>query len=304
VVVDASGTVKQVTHYYPFGGFFGESTGSSYQAYKYNGKEFERLISEDWYDYGARQMSPDIGRFTTMDPMTEKYYNVSPYAYCVNNPVNAIDPNGKEIWIHYSDADGLKQSFQYFAGMNCNIDNADAQTIVSNLNEMYANEDGSIVLDALLNSNIQYGYMKADTHSEGGEGFFDYKTNITSLNDINNTLSFAEETFHVYQRINNQGGKTDVNEVEAKLFSAKMNLEIKSWNNMPYQDKIAGKVGSPYANSMACLLWIGYSDKDYKTAVDSFFSGSISGSIYKNKMGYVHGTIRKNPLIKQFLPTK
>lgn len=97
VVVNASGTVKQVTHYYPFGGYFGEGTGSSYQAYKYNGKEFERLVSEDWYDYGARHMSPNVGRFTTMDPMAEKYYNVSPYAYCGNNPILRIDDDGK-IW--------------------------------------------------------------------------------------------------------------------------------------------------------------------------------------------------------------
>ena len=95
VVVDASGTVKQVTHYYPFGGFFGESTGSSYQTYKYNGKEFERLISEDWYDYGARHM--DGMRFTTIDPMAEKYYDISPYVYCGNNPVNAVDPDGSVI---------------------------------------------------------------------------------------------------------------------------------------------------------------------------------------------------------------
>ena len=108
----------------------------------------------------------------------------------------------------------------------------------------------------------------------------------------------------MYQRVNNQGGKTDVNEVEAKLFSAKINLEIKAWNNMPYHNKIAGKVGSPYADSMANLLWTGYNDKDYKIAVDNFFSGSISGSVYKKQMGYVHGTIRKNPLIKKFLPTK
>jgi RHS repeat-associated protein len=95
VVVDASGTVKQVTHYYPFGGFFGESTGSSYQAYKYNGKEFERLINEDWYDYGARHM--DGMRFTTMDPMAEKYYSISPYVYCGNNPVIRLDQDGK-VW--------------------------------------------------------------------------------------------------------------------------------------------------------------------------------------------------------------
>jgi hypothetical protein len=36
-------------------------------------------------------------RFTSVDPMAEKYYNVSPYAYCGNNPVNYIDPTGMEI---------------------------------------------------------------------------------------------------------------------------------------------------------------------------------------------------------------
>ena len=30
-----------------------------------------------------------------MDPLCEKYYNVSPYAYCANNPVNAVDLDGR-----------------------------------------------------------------------------------------------------------------------------------------------------------------------------------------------------------------
>ena len=107
VVADASGTVKQVTHYYPFGGFFGESIGSSYQTYKYNGKEFERLISEDWYDYGARHM--DGMRFTTIDPLAEKNYNISPYAYCGNNPVNAVDPDGCD-WVQ-REYDGIKEFY-------------------------------------------------------------------------------------------------------------------------------------------------------------------------------------------------
>lgn len=34
---------------------------------------------------------------TSVDPLAEKYYSISPYAYCGNNPVNAFDPNGKEI---------------------------------------------------------------------------------------------------------------------------------------------------------------------------------------------------------------
>ena len=94
VVCSASGAVEQVNHYYPFGGLFGESTGGDTQRYKYNGKELDRMHGLDWYDYGARHM--DGMRFTTIDPLAEKYYNISPYAYCTNNPIINIDPNGKE----------------------------------------------------------------------------------------------------------------------------------------------------------------------------------------------------------------
>jgi hypothetical protein len=31
-----------------------------------------------------------------MDPMAEKYYSISPYTYCNNNPVNVIDPDGRD----------------------------------------------------------------------------------------------------------------------------------------------------------------------------------------------------------------
>ncbi len=97
VVCNASSTIEQVNHYYPFGGLFGESTNGGTQVYKYNGKELDRINGLDWYDYGARHMSPDVARFTTIDPMAEKYYNTSPYAYCGNNPLTRIDQDGR-IW--------------------------------------------------------------------------------------------------------------------------------------------------------------------------------------------------------------
>ena len=99
VVVSPAGTVTQVNHYYPFGGLFGESTGNTVQRFRYNGKEFDRTHGIDWYDYGARHMTPDAGRFTTIDPMAEKYYNISPYVYCANNPINEIDPDGKSTQV-------------------------------------------------------------------------------------------------------------------------------------------------------------------------------------------------------------
>ena len=78
------------------------STGQDAQRHKYNGKELDRMHGLDWYDYGARHYDAIIGRWTTMDPLCEKYYNVSPYAYCVNNPVKYIDENGdstKEVFV-------------------------------------------------------------------------------------------------------------------------------------------------------------------------------------------------------------
>jgi hypothetical protein len=47
------------------------------------------------YDYGARHLALDIPRFTTVDPLAEKYYGISPYAYVLNNPINYIDPDGE-----------------------------------------------------------------------------------------------------------------------------------------------------------------------------------------------------------------
>lgn len=41
------------------------------------------------------------GRFISIDPNAEDYYHVSPYAYCMNNPINAIDPDGRSTWVIY-----------------------------------------------------------------------------------------------------------------------------------------------------------------------------------------------------------
>ena len=64
--------------------------------YKYGGKEWNETTST--YDFKARQLSPNFHRFTTMDPLAEKYYGVSPYAYCTDDPVSTIDPNGCVDW--------------------------------------------------------------------------------------------------------------------------------------------------------------------------------------------------------------
>lgn len=96
-VAQTNGTVKQTNQYYPFGKRWDDMGETFKQPYLYNGKELDEMHDLSWYDYGARMYEPALGRFMTMDSMAEKYYNVSPYAYCGNNPTNAIDPDGKHI---------------------------------------------------------------------------------------------------------------------------------------------------------------------------------------------------------------
>lgn len=43
-------------------------------------------------------LNPDDKKFISIDPLAEKYYHISPYAYCMNNPISYIDPNGMDVY--------------------------------------------------------------------------------------------------------------------------------------------------------------------------------------------------------------
>ena len=86
--------IDQTSEYYPFGMNISKNfTSTTINKYKYNGKE-EQEMPGRWLDYGARFYDPQIGRFTIVDPLAERRIGWSPYAYCLNNPILRIDPNG------------------------------------------------------------------------------------------------------------------------------------------------------------------------------------------------------------------
>ncbi|MDN0048455.1 RHS repeat-associated core domain-containing protein, partial [Bacteroides gallinaceum] len=95
VVISSTGTVEETNHYYPFGEVFAAT--NNVQPYKYNGKEFDNKNGLNWYDYGARHYDAALGRFVSIDPLSEQDYPSSPYVYCGGNPVIRIDKDGK-IW--------------------------------------------------------------------------------------------------------------------------------------------------------------------------------------------------------------
>ena len=122
VVVSSGGTVAEVNHYYPFGGVFA-STGNV-QPYKYNGKELDTKKGLNWYDYGARHYDATLGRWLVMDPLAEKYYDLSPYIYCNNSPIRYIDPTGedwKDAWPHLQKSFSGNVSLGFRVGISANV---------------------------------------------------------------------------------------------------------------------------------------------------------------------------------------
>jgi RHS repeat-associated protein len=95
----ADNKTVQITHYYPSGLPWAttQEQNPDLQPYKYNGKEFVEDYGYDSFDYGARMRDGAVPRFETIDPLCERYYSFSPYAYCGNNPIMYIDPNGMKI---------------------------------------------------------------------------------------------------------------------------------------------------------------------------------------------------------------
>ncbi|PRY48075.1 RHS repeat-associated protein [Arcticibacter pallidicorallinus] len=92
---NASVRQLQRDDYYPFGLRIARVAGTVANKYLYNGKEIQDELNQ--YDYGWRFYDPVIARWNTVDPLADEYEEYSPYNYTLNNPVNAIDPDGQ--WV-------------------------------------------------------------------------------------------------------------------------------------------------------------------------------------------------------------
>ncbi len=62
----------------------------------YNGKELVDDADLNWYDYGFRSYDPQIGRFTQLDPLSDKFPYLTPYQYASCDPIKNIDLDGLE----------------------------------------------------------------------------------------------------------------------------------------------------------------------------------------------------------------
>ena len=95
-ITDATGTPVQHLQYLPYGEPYINQRVSGYsERFTFTGKERDE---ETGYSYfGARYMDHELmTMWLSVDPMSDKYPSISPYAYCAWNPVKLVDPDGKD----------------------------------------------------------------------------------------------------------------------------------------------------------------------------------------------------------------
>ena len=162
----------QVTNYYPSGLPWKYET-AQIQPYTYNNKEFVEMFGYDSFDYNARIRLGAVPRFTSIDPHAEKYYSISPYAYCANNPIMRIDPTGK-YWVG---TDGKMVTYRQDKSGKIVLSSnasADLQKYVGLLNE-----SGSISGKAAFK----------EIHKNQTKVYFVYNTEDYSVHEFGGTLT-------------------------------------------------------------------------------------------------------------------
>lgn len=92
--------VVSAQDYYAFGGLMpGRTESTAGYRYGFNGKENDNDIGKgtgNQQDYGMRIYDPRIAKFLSVDPITAKYPELTPYQFASNTPIQASDLDGLE----------------------------------------------------------------------------------------------------------------------------------------------------------------------------------------------------------------
>ena len=246
--------------------------------------------------FGARYYSSDLSIWLSVDPMSDKYPSLSPYAYCADNPVKLVDPNGDTIVIIGENG----THYKYMPGENCpnGVDYPTSQ-YWNRLNDINNDKAGKVVVTALHNDETAY-YISNKSIKGDNTGRFLERTNTVYMGGhYLKKGELAHELFHAYQKKMGQGGESIHNEVEAYMFQALLD------NDFFLLSQRSGMNGKDEDYNLAVINL--FCNRDYSN-FDKYFN-TITKGFKNNAVANEKGTYKdmddsinqkKTNLVKQF----
>ena len=145
-VTDADGNIAQHVEYIPYGEVFVEERNNSFSTnFLFNAKELDNETG--LYYYGARYLDPTGAMWLSVDPMWENRPGISPFNYCLSNPIKMIDPDG--MW--EQDADGnwiaQKNDNAYTLAKALNVNPSDAIQMMKDQGFEFTEGDKKVLLN-------------------------------------------------------------------------------------------------------------------------------------------------------------
>jgi hypothetical protein len=172
---------------------------------------------------------PDPSIWLSVDPLSDKYPNLTPYAYCANNPVILMDPDGREVIIKGDDVDGAVQQLQNQTNLKLSYD--------KNGNLSYSGKMKTpidqMITDAIDNPDITVNMIANKSNSfdgifttEIGGGYFGniYDDGKVNTYQLVSTSLLAAFDFSVGGE---KSGLTMVHELAESFYGGQIALETK-----------------------------------------------------------------------------
>ncbi len=171
-------------------------------------KEFSDGSGLEWYDYGNREYDQQIGRFFRVDPLSDKFYDLTVYQYCSNNPIKHVDLDGLEgldfRWITPLIQNTVKNPNSTSAkvlGAVTGLGGAVSGAIGGAINAVRHPGQalkglGHMITNSPAQNAAEYGSGVVSQYSGAGDnGFSRYAIGTNILTDIAAVLSPLKESF-------------------------------------------------------------------------------------------------------------
>ena len=183
--------------------------------YLYSVKEFDGMNGHYRYDFHARWHDPLLGRFTTPDPLCEKYYAISPYAFCAGNPINFTDPTGMDVVYNMTE----EEKFRIMSSIGILRESKLYEKVYTTLEQ----STSKYVVSYGKTSRDQFGnYVQGEMRPNNNGGSIVFLENTSPSN-----ITIAEEFYHAYQNEDDRMSDVYNNyEFEAKVFATSVSTDV------------------------------------------------------------------------------